>query len=415
MSPDIQWHVGEDQETIHAPTPRRSRRSWIAIVIVVILGAGLGVAYRSLPEPAPRPTPTSLPTPQPTPTHLAVPAQLYATIDREAQALADGDLPTYFDLHVYEDVFWTQQFTTTFQAWQRPTDSRPLYSIIDFNLRGPNHAWADIRQFRNGRSFRETRFYVWDNDRWLRDDPDPFFWSGESETYYTPHLQVVYAVEDRELAQRVADQIEELSIPLCARLKCAALTSPLTQTISMNHYQLVGNGLSDDGQSSSMLSPRVTGIYEDAHPYYLPGDDLTYSISWVIAQRIAYGRAVNSLTKGAIIMNAIANWAGSSVNHTISRDQLRIAWNKWLGSQSKPLESLWEIGVDDDWQTAHTEAFAMIYFINEQYGAAAVPNVLRNLGQAQSLADLIEKSLGVPFAEFDQKWQAWVKQNLSDR
>jgi hypothetical protein len=30
------------------------------------------------------------------------------------------------------------------------------------------------------------------------------------------------------------------------------------------------------------------------------------------------------------------------------------------------------------------------------------------LGTAQSFADVIEKGLGVTFAEFDQKWQAWI-------
>jgi len=79
MSPDIEWHVGEEaeQETIAAASsPRRSRRSWIAVLIVVVLGAGLGMAYRSIPEPAPRPTPTPSPTPQPTPTPPAMPAKL---------------------------------------------------------------------------------------------------------------------------------------------------------------------------------------------------------------------------------------------------------------------------------------------------------------------------------------------------
>ena len=56
------------------------------------------------------------------------------------------------------------------------------------------------------------------------------------------------------------------------------------------------------------------------------------------------------------------------------------------------------------------EAFAVVYFIEQQYGKAAVPKVLKNIGQAQSFVDLIEKSLGVSFDEFDQKWQAWLKQ-----
>ena len=102
MSPDIHWGVGEDaeQETIAQTVPaRRSRRSWIAVLIVVVLGAGLGVAYRSLPEPPPRPTPTLSPTPETVPTRPAIPAALFQTIDREAQALADGDFETYREVH----------------------------------------------------------------------------------------------------------------------------------------------------------------------------------------------------------------------------------------------------------------------------------------------------------------------------
>src|SRR5512141_2560157 len=96
--PDLHWHVGEDQdqETIaHASSPRRSRRNWLAILLVVIIGASLGVLYRSIPEPAARPTPT--PTVPPTPTRQPVPAKLLETIDREAQALADGDFKAYLD------------------------------------------------------------------------------------------------------------------------------------------------------------------------------------------------------------------------------------------------------------------------------------------------------------------------------
>jgi hypothetical protein len=38
----------------------------------------------------------------------------------------------------------------------------------------------------------------------------------------------------------------------------------------------------------------------------------------------------------------------------------------------------------------------------------AMPKLLKAPRTAQSFADLIEKRLGVPFAEFDQKWQAWI-------
>src|SRR5512147_2588306 len=94
--PDMQWHIDEDAEeetSVTVTEPRRSLR-WLAILLAVILGVGLGIMYRSVPEPAPRPTAA----PQPTPTRLAIPAKLFETIDREAQALADGDLATYLEV-----------------------------------------------------------------------------------------------------------------------------------------------------------------------------------------------------------------------------------------------------------------------------------------------------------------------------
>ncbi len=423
MSPDIHWHVGEgaEQETIvKATPPRRSRRSWIAILIVVLLGAGLGVVYRSLPDPAPRPTPSPSPTPRPTPTYPAVPAKLFETIDREAQALADGDTQTFFDLHVYEDTLWTQQFTSTFQAWDRPTDGQPLYSIIDFNLRTSDKAWVDIRQFRNGHSFRETRFYVWDIDRWLRSNPDPFFWKGEVETLDTTHLHVIYAVEDRELVQAEADQMEEFFTAICAQLNCAAATQPLTFTVNMNNYQQVGGNFSEDGQALLLLSPRVAGVYEGAPPPYSQRDDLPNWIGWMIAQRIAYGRMViwpgssGTVPDGTIMMNTIASWAINRVNHGTADEATRVNLLKSNLQPPLPLEEIWNPVSDDNWQKSYTQAFAVVYFIEQEYSHAAVPNVLKNIGQAQSFSDLIEKSLDAPFAEFDQKWQAWLQQGTND-
>jgi hypothetical protein len=58
------------------------------------------------------------------------------------------------------------------------------------------------------------------------------------------------------------------------------------------------------------------------------------------------------------------------------------------------------------------EAYFVIRFIGQEYGAQVMPKLLKALGTAQSFADVIEQGLGVPFAEFDQKWQAWAKTNI---
>ncbi len=413
--PDIEWHITDrtDPEVIVSDSRRRPPRwRWVTLLLMIVIGIGLGVAYRSIPSPALPPTPVPSLTPRPTPTYPAIPAKLFQTIDREAQALADGDVQTYLDLHVYEDTFWTQQFTSTFQAWERPTDGQPLYSIVDFNQRTSDKAWADIRQFHNGHSFRETRFYVWDNDRWLRDDPDPFFWSGRVETLDTPHLRVIYAAEDRELAQAETDQMEELFTSICANLGCTAVTQLFTFTVNMNNYQQVGGNFGEDGRTLSLLSPRVTGVYEGTRPPYLRSDPLPYLMSWIIAQRIAYGRPVDSLfpaPNGVIMMHTIGNWAVNRINNWTATEELQIKSMKSDLRPPLPLEEIWKPVSDDNWQKSYMQAFAVVYFIEQEYGHAAVSNILKNIGRAQSFSDLIEKGLGASFAEFDQKWQAWLQ------
>ncbi len=77
-----------------------------------------------------------------------------------------------------------------------------------------------------------------------------------------------------------------------------------------------------------------------------------------------------------------------------------------------PLADLWGLANQSNQDAIYREAHAVIYFIEQEYGAQSMPKLLKALGTAESFADVIENGLGVPFAEFDQKWQAWVKQNL---
>ncbi|NTU65666.1 MAG: hypothetical protein HGB05_20265, partial [Chloroflexi bacterium] len=53
-------------------------------------------------------------------------------------------------------------------------------------------------------------------------------------------------------------------------------------------------------------------------------------------------------------------------------------------------------------------ASALVKFIDESYGADTVLRFFRTLRFAQSLQHAIER-LGVPYNEFEAKWQAWVK------
>jgi hypothetical protein len=421
MSPDIHWDVGEDAEpeTIAQTTAsRRSRRGWLAVLIVVILGASLGVVYRSIPEPAPRLTPTPVPTLPATPVRPAVPVALYQTIDHEAQALADGDFEAFLDTHMSFLPGKIEAQQQNFTAWGRPGDDRPLYAIIDFKLRTDRHAWVDIRQFRNGRSFRETRFYYRENDRWLRSSqPDISLWSGQTETILTPHFDVTYAIEDRDLISPTVRQLEEDYRALCRDLGCASSGQELTFTLKMN----VNNGpdpyavpVGGGHRELRLSSPRVTGFFESGRAYTW---ESRFTPHGVLADEIvkrAYGLRFDGAADfdqpGGGLLGAGIFWA---IDHI---DPLPAEFlDTWGDLQQKPLlslEVLWEIGGVDEPGLAVVQLYHLLRFIEQEYGASAVTRLLGTIHAVKSLPDAIETGLNVPFTEFDQKWQAWAKQNI---
>jgi len=409
--PDLHWHVGEDaeQETITTTTSsRRSRRSWVVILMVVVIGAVLGAVYRTIPEPAPWPTPLPAPTPQPTPTRPAIPAKLYEVIDREAQALADGDVDTYLALHEFQDPQTIDWLRNNFAAWDRPTDERPLYTIIDFNLHPQAKAWADIRQFRKGRSFRETRFYRWHEDRWLRSDPDFFYWSGQTETLDTPHFHVIYFVEDQDFIQPVIDQLEKAPDTLCSDLGCDV--APLTYTLKLNSSITHGWPIAADRREIHWVSPRMIGVYEDARPLEDDGLNLIWTLAWASVCDLADGQAssfIGERTSDTLLW-AISYWATLRAIEPPDIESLAELKAR-LTTQPLVLETLWSIPTESYNPAVYDLAYATIYFIEQEYGAQSIPKLLKVLGTAQSLAEVIENGLGVPFAEFDQKWQAWIR------
>jgi len=298
------------------------------------------------------------------------------------------------------------------KAWGRPTDATPLYTIIDFNLRTTNKAWADVRQFRNGRSFRETRFYRWVEDRWLRSEADPFFWSEQTETLDSPHFHTIYFVEDRDFVQPVLDQLETARSSICADLGCG-VASP-TYTLKFNSGVTNGWPLSDDGRTIFFTSPRVMGVYEDAPPLGEEGQNLIWALAWTTVQRVAYGEIPVDLvnrTNNSLLW-AIGDWATSRAAEPFDSDWLPRVKTE-VQKQPLPLEALWSGSVENNDQAIYRLAYAVTYFIEQEYGAPAVAKVLKSIRAAQSFSDVIETGLGVPFKEFDQKWQAWAKTNLA--
>ncbi len=96
MSPDIEWHIGEesDQETV-VKTQSRPPSRWhkLALLMVVVLGAGLGLTYVSIPEPPPPP-----PAATPFPTVTLSPNTLELAVRHDVYILADNAGQDNFDL-----------------------------------------------------------------------------------------------------------------------------------------------------------------------------------------------------------------------------------------------------------------------------------------------------------------------------
>src|SRR5512141_1444353 len=127
MSPDIEWHIGEEseQETV-VKTQRKPPSRWRKFLIgaMLTLGASLGVAYSAIPTSiAPRPGAST-----PLPTMLPLPP-LEPVINRESHALATGDEATFMAQQDQIDGEWYRSQQAAFKPWGTPPGDR-LYTIL---------------------------------------------------------------------------------------------------------------------------------------------------------------------------------------------------------------------------------------------------------------------------------------------
>ena len=435
--PDIHWHVGEEaeQETIAKTAPaRRSRRSWIAIVIVVILGVGLGIVYRSIPEPASRPAPT----PRPTPTRPAVPASLYATIDREAQALANGDrvaLNSIVDIPNFERY---QTLMGNFKAWGRPINA-PFYSIEDYRLRADDKAWVEVRQFHTDHFVQQVRFYQLHNGQWRRIDFDPSFWSGQVETADTPHFRFTHFVEDQELLESLASVLEADYEQICRDFACPATPEtcrealgqqwcssfPRTLTITLVMTNLIEQNDNFDLAASGdvTLTTHSLRLLDPFWPVDRENDFRTLPALLHFAQ-LAYGqRPVKELFENpppghALVIavffreyDRLLKRTGSSPQPIPDEfKQLDIEFKQLDLKDPPPLDVAWSTAINDaNAGQIYATAYSVITYIEQEYGRTVVTRLLRTIGQARSFSEAIQNLFGIPFSEFDQQWQAWLK------
>jgi hypothetical protein len=169
-----------------------------------------------------------------------------------------------------------QQRIDRVEAWGTAAD-QPLYDILDFGLLADDSAWAEIRQYRNGSHFRETRFYQLQNGQWQRAGADLRFWSNAEPTADTAHFHVTYNVEDRDLVVRLMTQFEQDYEQICVDFACpvrerqcvTALGQPWCSVYAREytptlHLHGPSANVTIDGLNFELPSPRILGLYESS-------------------------------------------------------------------------------------------------------------------------------------------------------
>jgi hypothetical protein len=431
--PEIEWQIGDkvgDETIVALPPPRHWRTDLIAVMLG--LGAGLGLIYSSIQEPPARPTPTPFIQPSPQPT--SGPDRAYEnilalgkTIGVEAQALADGDLKTFLALQDPLDAFWLRDQQNNFQAWGRPPANDPhfirLYFYIETISAVPprDRATVDIRQYRNGQYFRETRFYRFELDRWVHTRPDMSFWSGLTKTTRTAHFDLAFPIEDEALMGAVADRFEAAYQQVCTGLNCPGNSHSVftASTIHLIFDPNVDQIWSDAAlpMTITLPSPRVSGLYEtvDANVRQLDDpirrvaiDSLILPLTEMLssgAERWAQNRP------GWFYLQAVIAWqrdrlaAQSDITHLLPPSSL---------SNNIPLvhlESLWSGQATPS--NPEQVANSVIFFIEQKFGSDSVSKFLQAIGPANSFAQAIQDSLNIDEVSFEQQWKAWLKQHYA--
>ncbi|MBI5567848.1 MAG: hypothetical protein HY870_23325 [Chloroflexi bacterium] len=433
MSPDLEWRVDDPtgEQTIaktSAPRPPRWRK-W-AIGLVVMLGIGSGVIYRSIPEPArPAPTPTVLPSLTPT----AMPAALYTTIAREAQALATGDRVTLAQVTDIQDFNRYQALVGKYEAWGQPTDAA-LYAILDFRLTAADKAWVEIKQFHTDRYEQEIRFYHLRDSQWRRTDFDPAFWSGLTETSDTPHFRFTYFIEDYALIEPIAAVLEadyerictdfacqttlETCVEALDRQWCSTFPREITVTFGMTdrldqvNYDVAENGDLIVTMPSLRTLDQLAPMYQE--------DLLRNAIAWLHVGRLAYGatdfQGKAALGNGRALVIAIFFREYNQLLKRTGNELLdqSVEFKQLDARNLPPLDDVWsaQAGALNKPQI-YAMANAVVEYIEHEFGWQSVVKLLKAIGPSKSLAEAIETSTGISYVAFEERWQAWVVSNTS--
>lgn len=442
MSPDVEWHVGEEseQETI-VKTQRTPPSRWRKILIgaMLILGASLGVAYSTIPVASQPVTPTPQATTPPLP-------PLEPVINREAYALATGDEATFMDGQDQVDGAWYREQQAAFKAWGTPPGDR-LYTILEQGYSATGRAWAEINQWLSADGYiRETRFYqlrdTANGPEWKRTQPDRSFWSGAQWRGTTVHFRIAYPAEDNRQVWLVTDRFERVYDVLCRDLNCPTRTRA-AQAINLifDPAQAAPRIDAGDGLTITLPSPRVLGYHEP----YINADDVVSTLAFrallepISRQASGDAERWRSNTNGELILQGIQAWEQLRIQLVLAVPPGQLEYSDvpgelWrgpsqgdpgetqqfyrdvlTGAQIMPLASLWTL--PPDYLSTHShgdvidaEIDALIAFIEERYANAGVIDFLNVLGPARSMEQAIETAFNVPFADFNQQWLEWIDQ-----
>jgi hypothetical protein len=462
MSPDIEWHIGEeaDQETIaRTSTTRRSRLSRWVVISAIGLGVGLGVLYRSIPEPPPNPIePAPIPTVIEAPlSPLPTPETLDAAIQRDAERLASMNTKNGIAFNpalagmpqAYAD--WYAALQNAYGRWG-PPPYQTLYTVFETGTLSSGIVWVKLGQFRHGDFYRHTRFYRLKADRWVWTLPDPLFWVGVTAAVRTGEagtigpITIGYPIEDAPVISPVFDRFTRAYLSLCESLNCpppidpARLWTPgLTLTISIEPLLMQPAMQERRGQLIIDLpSPRVVGYYEDANARGDPYVSMAYATLIDPVVRLASGNYARWETdrSGELFLQAIATWKRARLPDdlflmgmfyqptSLPPSSARMPDGQLIPLSQRyveqlhqeeliPLVSLWDWPTDGQGfgllqHVAVNQAEAIVIYIEEQYGEEGVVRFLNSLGQARALEDAIEAALPVSFGEFNRQWNKWI-------
>jgi hypothetical protein len=238
----------------------------------------------------------------------------------------------------------------------------------------------------------------------------------------------------------VTDRFERVYDVLCRDLKCRRSRRAPDIRLVFSPAQTAPLIETGDGLTITLPSLRLLEFHEPDGP----ADDVVTALAYqallepIIRQASGSARRWQINTNGMVILQGIQAWEQLRIQlaSTTPPDQLSISapGKLWPGAsqgepaatqqfyrdlladtQLLPLTRLWTLPPDYR-QTGGAgdvidgEIDALIAFIEERYGNAAVIKLLNALGPARWLDQAIETALNVPYAEFDQQWQTWIDQ-----